>query len=788
MPYNDATNSLLGLSTRALCEKLVNFNRHKLKARDLFGLELHYSEHELNKSFNAMAKRVHPDKVLSEDRVLATEAFKVVTQARTYLLYKLKPVEEQQAEFQEMRENPFYETEPAETYRQSSFNYYDREPSFHYYWEPRTNSYSEAKAKAKPFFKADSVSYTRRYTSKPLEHMTLEEILSSSDIWKRGKRDKVIECVYNFVKTNPRALAYLVKNGLDIFPIVIAERHFDLFKLMVSTAPRSEIRKVLGQCPLEFLQCVYHKHGRTIFAKEHEPHVADDEIVCSLLCEKAHIEAHYLLVTLNLFPEDKEVDLSYILQKALANGARDVVDFILKRQPDILQTGLSNKQVLSTLGEALANGETSYALLLLKERQPDLNDCDNSSNLNENLWELYLSSHYGWPESQYQDGIEVIDQLIMNPSVTREAIFNSLGSLISLRSLMDSDRDFNRVTEAMMIAFCKKLSNNLEACNKKQIKKTNEMFLDCYSAAFEKGCYSLIPKLLEITPSAFEVEEEYLLCDIFLEINKNESHQKSYNEWGEALNALIKQCDHQLKYKDSGDELKNLKKLWFKDLTPLHLACCLGLSSQVKTLAQAMNEKAYSLNEFAKCTINSPDLVYFVEVSPIDHKYTALHLAIKCGHQSAAVALILAGADLNQPAITFRNRASVYDRFFSQKRTEKTVLQMAQEANQTEVIRAIQCRYLDDYIQAREQEENYITKISFFGYDICNFGYSKTEKIQAAKKYKEILLSFLESNSQQRLSGAIPEDIKAVLSQGRLSNIVNLGETIHAPNRFCFGI
>ena len=94
---------------------------------------------------------------------------------------------------------------------------------------------------------------------------------------------------------------------------------------------------------------------------------------------------------------------------------------------------------------------------------------------------------------------------------------------------------------------------------------------------------------------------------------------------------------------------------------------------------------------------------------------------------------------------------------------------MAIELNQTEVIRKIQLMMLDDYIIARENEEEYLSDVTVCGYTLFRFGYySKADKLEEALALREILLhGELNDEELNRMNNG-------PLSQGRLGQIARL--------------
>ncbi|WP_193392638.1 hypothetical protein, partial [Legionella maceachernii] len=155
-------------------------------------------------------------------------------------------------------------------------------------------------------------------------------------------------------------------------------------------------------------------------------------------------------------------------------------------------------------------------------------------------------------------------------------------------------------------------------------------------------------------------------------------------------------------------------------------------------------------------------------------------LAIEKGQEQLAVNLIHAGADIHLNATIEKTQEGFMSLFSPISYQEKTALEMAVDYKRPQVIRVLQLALLDEYIEQREQEEEYLSQfrlfgclilalgcISLFGI-ILGLGYSKTTKLEKAREFREMLLN---DDVDEASFKRIHQD---ALAEGRLGEIVKL--------------
>lgn len=106
LPLDDSRNPLHGESIDTQISCIIKWKQHFKNARKLFSLDKDYSKTAVQKAYRQLALRFHPDK--NRGILFAEKAFKIIMAAREYLEYLLLPRIEQHESARTMQNNPFW--------------------------------------------------------------------------------------------------------------------------------------------------------------------------------------------------------------------------------------------------------------------------------------------------------------------------------------------------------------------------------------------------------------------------------------------------------------------------------------------------------------------------------------------------------------------------------------------------------------------------------------------------------------------------------------------------------
>ncbi len=145
----------------------------------------------------------------------------------------------------------------------------------------------------------------------------------------------------------------------------------------------------------------------------------------------------------------------------------------------------------------------------------------------------------------------------------------------------------------------------------------------------------------------------------------------------------------------------------------------------------------------------------------------AMHLAAIRGLDKELLAMLQKGGDYHQKASVWR--ASSFFGIETLCLERKSSYQYAKEQRLPESCRWILQQEIKDYIQGRQKEEHYTTRLSLFGYTLWNGGYNREEKVSDAKALLHLIESTHFVGFGQDLDAAnhLAQEHPA-LTQGRL--------------------
>jgi hypothetical protein len=145
--------------------------------------------------------------------------------------------------------------------------------------------------------------------------------------------------------------------------------------------------------------------------------------------------------------------------------------------------------------------------------------------------------------------------------------------------------------------------------------------------------------------------------------------------------------------------------------------------------------------------------------------FTPLQLLLALNETAPAIRLIKSGFVDSRQEVQYTESLYVDGVYVSLDTPRRmSIIDFARIHNLAEVEKAIQLCEAEAYLYQRALERNYKTQCSFFGFFNIHFGFSKQEKITAARA----LISYLKNKVP------IPESCRPALSQGELGKVAAL--------------
>ncbi|WP_298628085.1 DnaJ domain-containing protein [uncultured Legionella sp.] len=120
LPLDDSTNPLYQQSVVAQVNRIINWQQHFTSAHALFSLTKHYTKKDIVAAYHQLAMRFHPDK--NGEIPEAADAFKIINSAKEFLDFELLSPTEQRENFQQVANNPFLTAELQYPFFGTKFN------------------------------------------------------------------------------------------------------------------------------------------------------------------------------------------------------------------------------------------------------------------------------------------------------------------------------------------------------------------------------------------------------------------------------------------------------------------------------------------------------------------------------------------------------------------------------------------------------------------------------------------------------------------------------------------
>ncbi|MBL7561962.1 J domain-containing protein [Legionella bononiensis] len=208
----------------------------------------------------------------------------------------------------------------------------------------------------------------------------------------------------------------------------------------------------------------------------------------------------------------------------------------------------------------------------------------------------------------------------------------------------------------------------------------------------------------------------------------------------------------------------------------LTTTCMYGIPSKSKACAvieSMRTEECTQFNEMLEIPIyKNPEQYdmyqWFYNEPPLRYsRCDAMHIAAIRGLDKELLAMLQQGGDYHQKASVWRKSS-----FFGIETLileQKSSYQYAKEQHLPESCRWILKQELKDYIQGRQKEDKYITRLSLCGYTLWNGGYNRDDKVYGAKALLHLIEStdFVGFGQDLEVANQFAQEHPA-LTQGRL--------------------
>lgn len=774
LPLNDKNNPLYGLLIHEQCEKLINWQLNQLTPAIIYSLNSTYTAKEVEKAYKHLSMEFHPDKV---NRIDSTEAFKIINDAKEYLLYRLKTPVEQQAELTIFKRNPFYGLWQNE-----------HQPVFKccFRYEDWFNTSSDEDDETEPenvqpptlkqiFDNLVKQSYELELMPESIE-LLKKMILSDRSLILTGNK------LIHKAAANGQLdfLKWLIKQGMDPFYI----EHYDYS----SSDPRNAISLAIIYGHLPIVQFYYEQYGKKYFYKQDDS--SQPQIPRRWLLELAIQFGQINCVKFLLYDigflnnlENKTFDHSYYFYLNNSDNRKHadtaLIDLLLNEKLITKPASLINKALychkINIAYSLLAHVHKANSQLSLEDIFNNYSSQDlQGENLNkyQHLFYHILSNHAFIR-------IEIIPQINRVLKENRQFLFTFEPQAI------------------LPILFVKLLAYQPEpdVLQSDHLTWKKKILAKCYYKAILHGSIDLLEQLASL--STIPLHEGHYYTPLhkaiyrhYLWLKQQTRYAHQLTDWQKIKARKINEPVFSWLIAQGGEQLiKSIERSYvrrdtsmalYPGYTPLHLACQFGLSHvALQLINQIITEnKQATFNDV--CTINKIDKGNpFVGPYINSYRYNALHLAIAKNQQDVAVKLVEEGASLTKK-FKAKEQKIIWYFFYDIQTTKKTPLQLAIEGKQWKVVSAIQQRLLADYITQREQEDDYTTRISIGRYTLFNCGYHKQTKLTAACQ----LQAALQQDKNSFISNF--KNLKKknwALSQGRLGEISELS-TLLAKHHF----
>ncbi|SKA17708.1 DnaJ domain-containing protein, partial [Legionella maceachernii] len=722
LPLQDRENPLYSLTLEAQCEVVIKWQEKKITPKKLFSLTSPYTEEALKKAYRQLALHFHPDK--NVELKSAESAFKIVTAAYDYLKYDIIPEAEKTSAFLALQGNEFYKqygllnSKTHSTYS-NFYSYGFSSTSKKQAQPPKKKAYSEmsflellAEAKQSPI-PDEVIEGLKRYIRRDKHYLTVQiredlpgvttfdTILNIAAFYgdlnffqwlldegatlyitQERSYEDVINCVCCNREHNKTILPYLLKRlGRNIFYTQTTEGLLQPQWWRLQTAIKGRL-KYAAVFLLEEVGYAQHLKGHFFDEAWHES-VKDDAWIKSqdyqgnrepmlALCLKYGLLKDLKQCFYSLIKCDFRSEALLILPKLPTKELETSIYYALK----LNRINLAKEILRHYKG-------TVYYTIMLDALLVGTQYCSIETHAETLAWLRALLSDYDFSPLILRD--------ILKDLISVNGADNPTHLAISLQILPD-------VAQQLVSRTCKyqieqeMLSDLLSETYFAVMRKANARALDDGNIGCENLALKTLQKLHAIYPPPIGLLRAALWAAYLRDWEEKNNQLDSTISW------LISLGGEPLVLPEDYYE--------FKDITPLHFTIEYNLNAFAQQLFEKMRAEKCSLNAIMsrKEKHRSYDGRYVL------CNYTYLHLAIEKGQEQLAVNLIHAGADIHLNATIEKTEEGFMSFFSPISYQEKTALEMAIEYKRPQVIRVLQLALLDEYIEQREQEEEYLSQ------------------------------------------------------------------------------
>lgn len=790
LPLNDENNPLYGHTFETQCTIINQWQQKKVTPLQLFSLTSTYSKEELTKAYRHLAKHFHPDK--NAGAPLAESAFKIITEAYDYLVYQVIPVMEKTEAFNKLQTNIFYKeyglpnnaTDYSYSFDWSGFD------SMFATQTPQKKAYSKmsffelAEEALQWPIPLEVVEGLKNYIRADKHYLTVQ-IKSTGH--EGAKPQNILTRVAGF--GNLKFFRWLIEEGASVYTdknvhwddvisiaalrdttTILAYLLQRFGKEIFYTQPTEGAPQPIWSCLEETIR--RNRPESTLFLLENAGYA-------KYLKGRSFNNAWYDLLRCSNGSE--EYMTSVCLQYNLVDNAKSSLYWLLHRHghhvlrlilddPFIVDGPRRDNDVFEpldflTLEKLLKYAQTGIVKEKIQRYQGPIDDVVSKLkfSLESLLHEVSIATHQETKEWFHQlsnwSSCYALARVIRKMKSANTYTDNSFILILQiLPYLVYQLATVNSSSREEKTLINKTLAETYDAI----INQANWSTLKCKQYGYEHLSLNTLQLLQAIHPQSFQNNGNLLMLALWNA--SSSSNQVMEDEMHLIILWIISLGGKSLIQPHRFETRKHT----FTDCTPLHFAIQWEHSSLASSIFQKMCAEKAPLN--AIMTRSNDNKAYH---------YSYLHLAIEQGQESLAVNLIRAGTDIHLKAIV--EKTTSLSLFGYTSRKEKTPLQMAIQYKQSQVIYALQLALLDEYIKKREQEEEYLTQIKLFSIvlfalgciSFCGFilgfgNYSRTTKLEEARKFRNLLIS------NQLNNDSFDALYHGPLAEGRLGDIAKL--------------
>lgn len=743
LPLNDSRNILYDLTPLERLKHIINWQQAQIKPAGLFSLAPGYDQNAINKAYRQLAVLSHPDKWL-EHTDLAESAFKIISAANEYLSFYLKSVVEQKNEFELIKNNIFYLA-------------YDNKPA------------------VKTSFMPSQTEHSSRPSFFDIQAMKMAE-LSLNDLVKKYREPGYKVDIINEFKRRilkNKALLTGPYDGLSqiILFLAVAGNDLDFIEWLISQGADP----FLG---IEYREgCFDNAVGYAVELNRHK-------VVKYLVQRYGHV---------GFFDKaDDGASLTpqwWRLESLILSERHELIDLFLNsvgyaQYPKVVTFDRFISSILTPKGDLTPTISLLLEHDLLANLQGAINDAMQKNNIKmaqyiysklpagvtldmSEIWNAYKEFKYINDKSAIEWMLKLLQTQPCKATLLDSMLLDLNDMLHAPNTLTRIDR-IDRDRRAAALALIPKVFSLFHAVQLSDTaavaqdisQEKQQRMLQILTSIVEKGTVAILTQLLAITDAPLNNLKNQVHFPLYTALYL--SDKRFINKVSDMVTLLINQGGSQL-IQTARDCLLRYMDMEYEDYNPLHLACELGLREHGLHLITRMREQGFGLDAVAHRKQHHDARGQFTR-----YHYSSLHIAIANSKEELALALIDEGADYKLKAVI--ERPSSYFGFFAHiEQKEMSPIAMALESRRPKVVRALQLKLLDEYIAQRQQEDEYLSHITLFGYTLFRFGYfSKSKKLDDARVFRALV----------NQGGPTEQEFELIhqgaLDQGRLGEIAQL--------------